>query len=59
MQWTHWYNGSDGNIIAELNVWSYPRVFVLDAKGIIRFKDLRGKLLDDAVETLLEELNAD
>ena len=59
MPWTHWYNGSDGNIIAELNVWSYPRVFVLDAKGIIRFKDLRGKLLDDAVETLLEELNAD
>lgn len=59
MPWTHWYNGSDGDIIAELNVWSYPRVFVLDGKGIIRFKDLRGKLLDDAVETLLEEPKED
>lgn len=59
MPWTHWYNGSDGNIIAELNVSSHTRVFVLDEKGIIRFKDLRGKLLDAAVATLLEELKED
>jgi thiol-disulfide isomerase/thioredoxin len=56
MPWTHWFNGPDGSIIADLNVWSYPRIFVLDAKGVIRYKDLRGKLLDQAVNALLKEL---
>jgi thiol-disulfide isomerase/thioredoxin len=58
MPWTHWYNGPDGSIIADLNVWSYPTIYVLDAKGVIRYKDLRGKLLDEAVDTLLKEIEA-
>lgn len=56
MPWTHWYNGPDGNIIAELNVWSYPRIYVLDAKGVIRYKDVRGKVLEQAVDALLKEV---
>jgi thiol-disulfide isomerase/thioredoxin len=56
MPWTHWYNGPDGNVIADLNVWSYPTIYVLDAKGVIRYKDVRGKLLDQAVDTLLKEI---
>jgi hypothetical protein len=34
MPWTHWFNGPDGNIITDLNVWSYPTIYVLDAKGV-------------------------
>lgn len=56
MPWTHWFNGPDGRIIAELNVWSYPTIYVLDAKGVIRYKDVRGKLLDQAVDALLKEI---
>ena len=57
MPWTHWFNGPDGKIIAELNVWSYPTIYVLDAKGVIRYKDVRGKLLDQAVDALLKEID--
>ncbi len=56
MPWTHWYNGPDGNIIAELNVWSYPTIYILDAKGVIRFKDVRGKVLDRVVDELMKEV---
>jgi thiol-disulfide isomerase/thioredoxin len=56
MPWTHWYNGPEGGIIPDLNVWSYPTIYVLDAKGVIRYKDVRGKLLDQAVDSLLKEI---
>jgi thiol-disulfide isomerase/thioredoxin len=55
MPWTHWFNGPNGKIIADLNVWSYPRIYVLDANGVIRSKDLRGKLLDKVVDSLVKE----
>lgn len=55
MPWTHWFNGPNGKIIADLNVWSYPRIYVLDANGVIRYKDLRGKLLDKVVDSLVKE----
>jgi thiol-disulfide isomerase/thioredoxin len=56
MPWRHWYNGPSGSIIADLNVYSYPTIYVLDAKGVIRYKDIRDTLLDKAVDTLLNEL---
>ncbi len=57
MPWTHWYNGPSGSIIADLNVYCYPTIYVLDAKGVIRYKDIRDKLLDDAVDVLLKEVD--
>src|SRR3954466_13982807 len=36
-----------------------PAVFVLDAKGVIREKDVRGAALDRAVDALLEEQEAE
>lgn len=56
MPWTHWYEGPDGKIIADLNVCSYPTIYVLDAQGAIRYKDVRDKFLDQAVDTLLKEI---
>jgi thiol-disulfide isomerase/thioredoxin len=56
MPWTHWYEGPDGKIIADLNVCSYPTIYVLDAKGVIRYKDVRGKFLDQSVDALLKEM---
>jgi ribosomal protein L12E/L44/L45/RPP1/RPP2 len=31
-------------------------VYVIDSKGVIRFKDLRGKDLDDAIDKLMKEM---
>jgi cytochrome oxidase Cu insertion factor (SCO1/SenC/PrrC family) len=56
MPWTHWFNGPSGKIIADLNVRSYPTIYVLDANGVIRYKDVRGKVLDRAVDALLKEI---
>lgn len=34
---------------------SWPSIFVLDPKGVIRFKELRDKPLQKAVDALLAE----
>jgi thiol-disulfide isomerase/thioredoxin len=56
MPWTHWWNGSDGGILADWEVQFFPTIYVLDAKGVIRYKGVRGKQMDEAVETLLKEM---
>ncbi|HEY2589258.1 MAG TPA: hypothetical protein VGI81_26170, partial [Tepidisphaeraceae bacterium] len=56
MTWPSWSDGStDGLIATKWNIHGWPTIYVLDAKGVIRFKDLRGQQLDEAVETLVKE----
>jgi thiol-disulfide isomerase/thioredoxin len=55
MPWTHWWNGQQGGILEDWDVQYFPTIYVIDAKGIIRHKDLRGKELEEAVEKLLAE----
>jgi len=55
MPWTHWWEGQGGKIDQELNVRSFPTIYILDGKGVIRYKNLRGKQMEDAVEVLLRE----
>ena len=55
MPWTHWWNGSEGGIIDDWDVKYYPTIYVLDAQGVIRHKDLRGEELEKAVNSLLAE----
>ena len=47
--------GTDGPIPKTWNVHSWPTVFVLDGKGVIRHKNLRDEALGEAVEKLLKE----
>lgn len=56
MPWTHWWNGSEGKIIEALDVSHYPTIFVLDAKGVIRAKEVRGEALEEMVNKLLGEI---
>ena len=35
----------------------WPTIYVLDAKGVIRYKGLRGDELDKAVDELLKEMD--
>lgn len=45
-----------GPVVTSFTVRKYPTIFVLDAQGVIRFVDVRGEGLDQAVDRLLEEL---
>lgn len=56
MPWTHWWNGASGGILADWEVHSFPTIYVLDGKGVIRYKNVRGPAMDKAVETLLGEM---
>ena len=58
MPWTHWWNGHEGGILEDWDVQGYPTIYVLDAKGVIRYKDLRGEKLEEAVIELFKELEA-
>ena len=54
----NWYDGDprEGKIAERYHVvQGIPAVYVLDAQGIIREKDVRGEALEKAVRTLLEE----
>jgi thiol-disulfide isomerase/thioredoxin len=56
MPWTHWWEGGNKDgILKEWNVQFFPTIYVIDAKGVIRFKNIRGKKLEEAVEKLVKE----
>jgi hypothetical protein len=55
--WRSFWNGpggTEGPISTLYNIGGWPTIYVLDAKGIIRYKGLRGPALDAAVDTLLK-----
>ena len=55
--WRSWSDGdTSGPIASQWNVHSWPTTYVIDSKGVIRKKDLRGKELDDAVDALMKEM---
>lgn len=56
MDWIHIADGPGGPIQQRYGIEYYPSIFVLDAKGTIRYRDVRGKQLDKAVDALLAEL---
>jgi thiol-disulfide isomerase/thioredoxin len=54
--WRCWWDGgTEGPITTAWGVSSFPTIFVLDARGVIRYRDLRGPDLDRAVDGLLDE----
>jgi thiol-disulfide isomerase/thioredoxin len=56
MPWTHWHAGAKGELLKKYQVKFFPTIYVLDAKGVIRFKNIRDKDLEAAVEELLKEM---
>ena len=60
--WRSFWNGEKGTsgpISTAWNVRSWPTIYVLDHKGVIRYKNVRGEKMDAAVDTLLTELKAE
>jgi thiol-disulfide isomerase/thioredoxin len=56
MPWTHWWDGGAGKLSEQYQVKFFPTIYVLDAKGVIRFKHVRGEQMDKAIDTLLKEM---
>ena len=56
--WRSFWNGGSthGPISTNWRVRGWPTIYVLDQYGIIRFKDVRGKRMDQAVGQLLAEM---
>jgi thiol-disulfide isomerase/thioredoxin/tetratricopeptide (TPR) repeat protein len=61
LTWRSWYDGGSegGRIQRQWQIEAFPTTFVLDQKGVIRFKGLRGEKLAEAVEKLLREAEGD
>ena|SRR5579871_4925680 len=56
--WRSWYDGGKigGPIAKKWNVNGWPTIYVLDDKGVIRYKNVGGEQMDKAVDTLLKEM---
>jgi thiol-disulfide isomerase/thioredoxin len=56
MPWVHWFAGPKGAVLKTYNVRFFPTIYVIDANGIIRYKNIRGEELEQAVDKLLAEV---
>jgi hypothetical protein len=61
LAWPSFWNGGStvGGIARTWNVHSWPTIYVLDHKGVIRFRNTREGALDRAVDQLIGELEAE
>jgi thiol-disulfide isomerase/thioredoxin len=60
INWRSWWDASAKNepISKTWNVRMWPTGYVIDHNGIIRYKNLKGRELEEAVEQLLQEAEA-
>jgi len=58
MPWTHWFAERKG-ILQDWNIRFYPTLYILDHKGVIRAKGLRGEELEKKVNELVVEAEKD
>lgn len=54
-----WQGGRSGPLTRAWGVTSYPTIYVIDHKGVIRAKGVRGAQMDAVVDKLLAELEAE
>lgn len=49
---------TEGALATRWNVSGWPTIYVVDAQGVIRYRDVRDEQMEAAVDKLLEELKA-
>ena len=54
MPWVHWFADRKG-ILKDWNIRFFPTMYILDHKGVIRAKGLRGEELEKKVNELVAE----
>lgn len=53
--WRCWWDGAPGGLICtHWGIETFPTIYVLDQRGVIRHKEIGGKELEEAVESLLK-----
>ena len=57
LNWPSFWDGgrTGGPIARQWGVSAWPTIYLLDANGVIRYKNLRGKELDEAIDLLVKE----
>ena len=58
LNWRSFYDGARGPIVKDYGIRSFPTIFLVDHTGVIRYKNVRGEKLDDAIEELVSEAEA-
>ncbi|HEV3142566.1 MAG TPA: TlpA disulfide reductase family protein [Gemmataceae bacterium] len=53
--WTIWCPGPEGKIRKDWHVRFFPAIYVIDTKGVIRYKYIREQELDEAAQKLVAE----
>jgi peroxiredoxin len=62
MPWTHWWEGNKpGNLHGNWNISGIPTMYIIDAKGVIRYKQVgfsaaSANKMDEQIEKLLAEM---
>ena len=56
MNWRSFNNEQKGfKISSNWNVSGWPTLYIIDHKGVIRHKGLRGKAMEEALDKLIKE----
>ena len=56
LTWQSFGDGHEGLIAQDWCITAWPKTYLLDADGVIRYKQIYGEELDRAIEKLLEEV---
>ena len=56
--WRSFFDGRTGPIAKTWNIRFLPTIYVLDDKGVIRYKGVRDQEMDKAVDALLKEVGS-
>jgi len=61
MSWRSWWDGGNtqGPIATRWGVRSWPTIYVLDHKGVVRYQGVRNEEMDQTVKGLLAEMKAE
>jgi hypothetical protein len=54
--WRSFFDGRGGAISDSWHVTGLPTIYVLDANGVVRYKEVRGEEMDKAVDKLIKEM---
>ena len=55
INWRSFSDGRSGPITRQWGVQAIPSIFIIDHKGIVRYRDLSPDKLETAVETLISD----
>ena len=59
LNWRSWFDGPSGPIVKKFKINSFPTIFLIDHRGVIRSAEIRGNKLDEAIEYLVAEAEAE